>query len=375
MGNLPQIFDGNRSKADGFIEEVKGYLRLNRDVAGYNSPIKKVAFTLTLVKGENVQGWVRDMGTWLDTLDAADNVPAVWTQFLAEFDTQFMDSQRADKARIKLNAHKMTYPDIDQYISGFEELARQAGYTQGNEETTNIFLRGLNKSVLEDVLKPPFAVGYNDIKERAIQVTRSKQIIDSIVGKRFLPGGQSTTYQRFTGQQNLPRRPFFSQNNRGGGSGQGQWRSNQTTYNSSNAPPSMANTPVAMDLSADRSRSYTQRRGRGFNRGGYRGNYRGNQNRYRGNAAQIEEQEETNALQSEKPRCYQCGSENHFACSCPQRRTNTSMNLIDFDENLYQKDEPKDRIAQLKHELSHLNNDDRERLANEMGVNEDFPTA
>jgi hypothetical protein len=51
------------------------------------------------------------------------------------------------------------------------------------------------------------------------------------------------------------------------------------------------------------------------------------------------------------------------------------MNLIDFDKNLYQKDEPKVRIAQLKNELSHLSNDEREHLANEMGVNEDFPTA
>jgi hypothetical protein len=54
MGNLPQVFNGNQAKANGFIEEVKGYLHLNRDVAGYNSLIKKVTFTLTLIKGENV---------------------------------------------------------------------------------------------------------------------------------------------------------------------------------------------------------------------------------------------------------------------------------------------------------------------------------
>jgi hypothetical protein len=106
------------------------------------------------------------MGTWLDTLDAAvDNVPTVWTQFLNEFNTQFMDSQCADKAHIKLSNHRMLFPDIDWYISEFEELAQQAGYTQGNAKTTNIFLRGLTKSVLEDILKPLFAVGYNDIKD------------------------------------------------------------------------------------------------------------------------------------------------------------------------------------------------------------------
>jgi hypothetical protein len=42
---------GDRARADNFIEEVKGYLRLNQDVAGFDSPMKKIAFTLTLIKG------------------------------------------------------------------------------------------------------------------------------------------------------------------------------------------------------------------------------------------------------------------------------------------------------------------------------------
>ena len=58
MGSLPQIFYGDRSKANDFIKEVKGYFRLNADVPGYNSPYKKVAFTLTLVKGEEMAQWV-----------------------------------------------------------------------------------------------------------------------------------------------------------------------------------------------------------------------------------------------------------------------------------------------------------------------------
>jgi hypothetical protein len=67
MGGLPQVFNGEHTKADDFIEEVKGYLRLNQDVAGYNFPIKKVAFTLTLIKGSEVAGWTCDIGPWIDT--------------------------------------------------------------------------------------------------------------------------------------------------------------------------------------------------------------------------------------------------------------------------------------------------------------------
>ena len=58
MGSLPQIFTGDRLKLDNFIKEVKGYFCLNADVVGYNSPYKKVAFTLTLIKGDEPAQWV-----------------------------------------------------------------------------------------------------------------------------------------------------------------------------------------------------------------------------------------------------------------------------------------------------------------------------
>src|SRR5579859_5087954 len=61
MGTLPQVFTGNRTLSDDFMEEVKGYLRLNQDVPGFNSPIKRVALTLTLIQGPEVAGWKRDM--------------------------------------------------------------------------------------------------------------------------------------------------------------------------------------------------------------------------------------------------------------------------------------------------------------------------
>jgi hypothetical protein len=57
MGQLPQVFTGDCARADDFIEEVKGYLRLNQDVAGFDSPMKKIAFMLMLIKGTDTAGW------------------------------------------------------------------------------------------------------------------------------------------------------------------------------------------------------------------------------------------------------------------------------------------------------------------------------
>jgi len=181
MGMLPQIFTGNRAKAQDFLDEVLGYFRANRGVAGFESPMCKVSITLTMIKGSEVAGWARDMGQWIDALDpAVDDIELVWEQFQTEFTEQFTDSQQQQRARLDLDNCRMKFPEIDQYIAKFEDLARLAGYTVGNEETINFFLKGLSQSVLEDVMKPPFATTYNDIKDRTIQTTKAKQLIEGI---------------------------------------------------------------------------------------------------------------------------------------------------------------------------------------------------
>ena len=94
MGGLSQVFYGDRTKANDFINEVKAYLHLNADVVGYNSPFKKATFTLTLIKGESTAQWVRDMGNWLNGLIMPqENIPNLWKQFLDKFCQQFQDTQ------------------------------------------------------------------------------------------------------------------------------------------------------------------------------------------------------------------------------------------------------------------------------------------
>jgi len=172
MGGLPQIFSGDCLLADNFIEEVKGYLRLNQDVAGYNSPIKKVALTLTLMKGPQVAGWTRDMGTWLDTLDPVlDNIPDVWDQFLHKFLQQFQDSQRENRARGEIERCTMKFPEIDDYITRFEDLARIAGYDANSGAVFQLFTKGLPDDILKEVLTSPTPQTYVKLKEKAINST------------------------------------------------------------------------------------------------------------------------------------------------------------------------------------------------------------
>ncbi len=141
MGTLPHTFTGDRTQAEQFMEEVRTYLRLNNDVAGFNSPIKQVYFTLSCMKGDDVAGWVRNVGEVVKQLDPInDNIPEVWNQFVVEFTNQYMDLAQEDQAQAKLETLKMKDGLIDEYIAKFIELCRQAGYILNSPNATRLFL-------------------------------------------------------------------------------------------------------------------------------------------------------------------------------------------------------------------------------------------
>jgi Retrotransposon gag protein len=165
MGVLPFIFTGNRTQAEVFLVAIRTYLNLNFDILGFNSPMKKVALTLSLMQGPDVKLWVDSMGRMLEQLDPTiDNVPALWDQFLEEFREHFADTHKADKAQSELESLTMRFPEIDQYIARFEDLSNKVGYVLGHKEVIHLFIRGLPQSILPDVVKTPLDVDYATYK-------------------------------------------------------------------------------------------------------------------------------------------------------------------------------------------------------------------
>jgi hypothetical protein len=62
----------------------------------------------------------------------------------------------------------MKWPDIDQYIVDFQQLARHAEYLLTVPVTLRYFMKGLTRSVANDMLKPPKVHTYMEIKQRAV---------------------------------------------------------------------------------------------------------------------------------------------------------------------------------------------------------------
>ena len=186
--------------------------------------MKKIALVLTLMQGEAVEGWTANIGWVLDLLDLAqDNVPALWDQFLTEFQDQYQDTQLVECARAELENLRLKMPEVDQYISKFEDLCRKAAYVLGSPEVTHLFLKGLPRSILEETIKGPS--DYVSIKQQAIQTMWNQQLIQNLgqcPQSSFNPWFQwNNNWQLFINRGTRP--PMHFQGGAFGRFGQNNW--------------------------------------------------------------------------------------------------------------------------------------------------------
>jgi len=82
--------------------------------------------------------------------------------------------------------------------------------------------------------------------------------------------------------------------------------------------------------------------------------------------------------------CFNCRQQGHYACNCPKKcfqgNNRTNANLIDWNEDDADfgnegEELSTDHIGQLKAQLHGLSLEDTNKLADEMGITEDFPSA
>ena len=87
------------------------------------------------------------------TLQPVNNNNTTYQQFITNFHNCFMDSQKAQRARIELQTLKMMWPEIDEYIFKFESITHKAGYNLADHNMMQQFLQGLPQSIRQKVLE------------------------------------------------------------------------------------------------------------------------------------------------------------------------------------------------------------------------------
>ena len=138
MGQLPPIFDEDRTKSEAFLDALKAYFCLNHQVPTFNSYLTKIALALTLIQGPLVQEWTRTIGDWLNDRDPLrEDKRNTWDQFTHQFMVSFTDTQKDQRARNQLENLRMKWPEINQYTMDFEKLSREASYSQNCHNAFN----------------------------------------------------------------------------------------------------------------------------------------------------------------------------------------------------------------------------------------------
>jgi len=104
----------------------------------------------------------------------------------------------------------MKFPYIDEYVADFEKFIRKAHYTIGNEATNQLFLKGLIRLVLINVMQYLTANTYEQMVQKAVESIRSQLTISNILQNTTRPHNNNNYRSQ---DSYVPRTPFNPQRN------------------------------------------------------------------------------------------------------------------------------------------------------------------
>ena len=224
-----------------------------------------------------------------------------------------------------------------------------------------MFIDGLDPRILGEVLCAPIPDTYQEIKQRAVDVTKVSLLVEAIHARRNQGNPQFTNQRNFqnTFGQNRPQHPFFQRN-----LAQPANNPNRPQYNSTNAPRWMNNIPVPMDIG--RSQRGQNQNWRGWNQ-----------------VNSAETWGTTATISPFRGSCYNCGKPGHMAKDCRAKKGNPSQAHIGYANVIMDEEEDMrgvqpslqgDRTNQLAQMIASMSMDELNQTMNQVPAreNQDF---
>ena len=193
-GHPPEIFDGNRTKAKKFMKEFTLWKLCNLNNEALSTPFSRVALCLSYIKGPNVDDWVS-----ATTDDVYEKVhgragrPAtyqpddedLWNEFAQEFANVFADTAAAEHAYQELTELQMQGEEVDQYISTYEQLIRQAGWDRTAHGSIEYFKKGIPRKMVVTILRrDQTPISINEWQEALRKEIQRQRLISATLGAR-----------------------------------------------------------------------------------------------------------------------------------------------------------------------------------------------
>lgn len=144
--NPPPLFEGDRTKAERFLQACKLYLELNRHI--YNTDHLKINYVLSFLTGGSAQAFATSLTN--EYFNASPNNFGTYDDFLTKFTKTFISADKKANALTTLQTIRQGNRSAEAYVSDFQVAASNSGITQ--YEALRVFFElGLHPELLRKI--------------------------------------------------------------------------------------------------------------------------------------------------------------------------------------------------------------------------------
>jgi Retrotransposon gag protein/Zinc knuckle len=190
-GRVPEIFDGDRTKTQNFMNSFDIFWMTNEDNNVMKIPYKRSTFFLGLISGPKVDDWVNDQACELRAKTTRRNNPiartddSLWTSLQTSFKNAFAFTGQIEQAKTDLARLEMEGDDIDNYIAKFENLLRKAAIPRTDVRVMDDFTDGLKKWLHKEILREAtWPTTLDEWEEAARRQVRRNNVFKASMGNK-----------------------------------------------------------------------------------------------------------------------------------------------------------------------------------------------